>query len=107
MERTLALLQEHKIVLIENEIDIIGLSETQLDETVRDVDVYINGYNAHRNHLNANGGEVAIYVKDNFPEPTIKINCVIVGNVRNSLTLGTSSKTIIAGPKKNFKKWDS
>ena len=60
-------------MLNNNDIDIIGLSETRLDETVRDSDVNINGYNIYRNDRNANGGGVAIYVKESLPEPTVKI----------------------------------
>ena len=62
-----------EIVLKDNDIDIIGLSETRLDETVRDSDVNINGYNIYRNDRNTNGGGVAIYVKESLSEPTVKI----------------------------------
>ena len=65
--------RELKIVLNDNDIDIIGLSETRLDETVRDSDVNINGYSIYRNDRNANGGGVAIYVKESLSEPTVKI----------------------------------
>ena len=41
---------------MDNEIDIIGLSETRLDETVKDQDVSINGYRIYRNDRNPNGG---------------------------------------------------
>ncbi len=60
-------------MLADNNIDIIGLNETRLDETVRDSDVNINGYNIYRNDRNANGGGVAMYVKDNISDPIIKI----------------------------------
>ena len=33
----------------------------------------INGYNIYRNDRNANGGGVAIYVKESLSEPTVKI----------------------------------
>ena len=65
--------RELEIVLNDNDIDIIGLSETRLDETVRDSDVNINGYNIYRNDRNTNGGGVAIYVKESLSEPTVKI----------------------------------
>ena len=65
--------RELEIVLKDNDIDIIGLSETRLDETVRDSDVNINGYNIYRNDRNTNGGGVAIYVKESLSEPTVKI----------------------------------
>ena len=41
---------------MDNEIDIIGLSETRLDATVKDQDVSINGYRIYRNDRNPNGG---------------------------------------------------
>ena len=65
--------RELEIVLNDDDIDIIGLSETRLDETVRDSDVNIDGYNIYRNDRNANGGGVAIYLKESLSEPTVKI----------------------------------
>ena len=35
---------ELEIILIENDIDIIGLSETRLNEEIEDSEVRINGY---------------------------------------------------------------
>ena len=57
----------------DHDIDIIGLSETRLDETISDSEVSINGYNIFRNDRDVNGGGVAIYVKASLPEPTVKI----------------------------------
>ena len=64
---------ELEIILRENEIDIIGLSETRLDSTVTDPMVSIEGYRIFRNDRDANGGGVAIYVKNSLPEPRIKL----------------------------------
>ena len=64
---------ELEIVLKDNEIDIIVLCETRLDETVRDSNVNFPGYNIYRNDRDSNGGGVAIYVKESFTEPTVKI----------------------------------
>ena len=44
-----------EIVLNDNDIDIVGLSKTRLDGTVRDSDVNINGYNIYRIDRNGNG----------------------------------------------------
>lgn len=44
-----------------------------LDKTVRDSDVSIQGYNIYRNDRDSNGGGVAIYVKESLPEPKVKI----------------------------------
>ncbi len=70
-------LRKHKheleIILKENEIDIIGLSETRLDNTISDPMVSIEGFRIFRNDRNANGGGVAIYVKNSIPEPVVKL----------------------------------
>ena len=64
---------ELEIILRENEIDIIGVSETRLDGTVTDSMVSIEGYRIFRNDRDANGGGVAIYVKNSLPEPKVKL----------------------------------
>ena len=46
---------------------------TRLDETVRDSDVNVHGYNIYRNYRDSNSGGVAIYVKESLPGPTVKI----------------------------------
>ena len=62
------------VILHDNDIDVIGLSETRLDENVQDCELAIDGYKIVRNDRNANGGGVAIYVKDSLPEPAYKSN---------------------------------
>ena len=63
----IASLRKHRhelgIIPMDNEIDIIGVSETRLDATVKDQDVSINGYRIYRNDRNPNGGGggVAMY----------------------------------------------
>ena len=64
------------MILRENEIDIIGLSETRLDSTVTDRKVCIVGYRIFRNDRDADGGGVPIYVKSSFPEPKMKLKSV-------------------------------
>ena len=61
------------IILHDNNIDIIGLSETRLDSKVNDSEVSIHGYRIFRNDRDSNGGGVAVYVRENLPEPIIKI----------------------------------
>ena len=61
------------VLLHDNDIDVIGLCETRLDEKVPDSDVSIAGYKIFRNDRDLNGGGVAIYVKENFPEPSVKL----------------------------------
>lgn len=70
-------LRKHKseleLVLHNNDIDVIGLSETRLAKTVPDSVVSIEGYRIYRNDRDANGGGVAMYVKESLPEATIKV----------------------------------
>ena len=64
---------ELDIILHDNDIDIIGLSETRLDKNVQNCKLLIEGYKIFRNDRDANGGGVAIYVRDSIPEPTIEL----------------------------------
>ena len=50
----------------DNEIDVIGLNETRLDENIGDRKLRIEGYKIFRNDHNVHGGGVAIYVKDSL-----------------------------------------
>ena len=74
---TIVSLRKHRhelhILLHDNDIDVIGLCETRLDEKVADSDVSIAGYTIFRNDRDMNGGGVAIYVKESFPEPSVKL----------------------------------
>ena len=63
---------ELEIILHDNDIDIIGFSETGLDSEVTDSES-IEGYRIYRNDRDRNGGGVAIYIRDNLPEPIIKL----------------------------------
>ena len=64
---------ELNVLLHDNDIDVIGLCETRLDEKVPDSDVSIAGYKIFRNDRDLNGGGVAIYIKENFAEPSVKL----------------------------------
>ena len=70
-------LRKHKselgIILHDNNIDIIGLSETRLDSKVNDSEVSIHGYRIYRNDRDSNGRGVKVYVRENLPEPIVKI----------------------------------
>ena len=61
------------MLLHDNEIDLIGLCETRLHEKVADSDISIAGYKILRNDRDLNGGGVAMYVKESFPEPSVKL----------------------------------
>ena len=62
-------------MLNENQIDIIGLNETRLDQTIKDQEIQIDGYQIFRNDRNIDGGGVAIYVKDSLPDVRVKLKC--------------------------------
>ena len=64
---------ELEVLLHDNDIDIIGLSETRLGKTISDTSVSIEGYRMYHNDRDINGGGVAIYIKDSVPEPVLKI----------------------------------
>ena len=70
-------LRKHKselgIILHDNNIDIIGLSKARLDSKVNDSEVSIHGYRIYRNDKDSNEGGVAVYVREDHPEPIIKI----------------------------------
>ena len=70
-------LRKHKheleVILRENDIDIIGLSETRLNEQIKDSEVNITCYCIFRNDRDENGGGVVLYVKESLPYPTVKL----------------------------------
>ena len=53
------------ILLIANKSNatILGISETKLDETIMDSELYIEGYDLIRSDRNRHGGGVACYIK--------------------------------------------
>ena len=64
---------ELSALLHDNDIDIIGLCETRLDDKITDSDVSIAGYKIFRNDRDLDGGGIAIYIKESLPEPSIKL----------------------------------
>ena len=46
-------------MLNENQIDITGLNETRLPQTIKDEEIHIDGYQIFRNDVNIDGGGVA------------------------------------------------
>ncbi len=49
-----------------NNPDILVISETWLNSSIRDTDVTLNGYSIHRCYRLSKGGGVAIYVRSNI-----------------------------------------
>ena len=64
---------ELSVLLHDNDIDVIGLCATRLDEKVPDSYVSIAEYKIFKNDRDLNGGGVAKYIKENFPEPSVKL----------------------------------
>ena len=58
-----------EITLKDQDIDIIGLSETRIDSEITDNEVKIDGYNIFRRDRNRNGGGVGCHL----PPPVIKL----------------------------------
>ena len=54
-------------MLVIDDIHILTISETQLDNDFGDTVVAIQGYNIYRKYRNDNGGGVADYIKSNIP----------------------------------------
>ena len=56
------------VILHDNDIDIIGLSETRLDKNIKDCELAIEGCKIFRNDRDANGGSCKLY--QGFPTRT-------------------------------------
>ena len=61
------------MTLNENQIDIIGLNETRLNQTIKDQEIHIDGYQMFRNDRNIDGGGVAFYVKGSLTDVKVKL----------------------------------
>ena len=57
----------------ENSIEAIDLCETRLDNKVTDSNVSIAGYRCFRNDRDLNGRGVAIFIEEDFLEPSVKL----------------------------------
>ena len=54
------------IILNDNEIDLIDLNETRLDDNIGDRELQIEGYKLFQNDRNVHGSAEAIYVKESL-----------------------------------------
>ena len=62
-------IDELRILLANNDIDIVSINETKLNESIRDHEVHISGYEIiRRDRLTKSGGGVCFYVK---PQSTL------------------------------------
>ena len=62
-------------MLNKNQVDIIGLKQTRLNETIKGPDIHLDEYQSFRNDRNKDGGRVAFYVKDSLAYVRIKLIC--------------------------------
>ena len=51
-------------MLINYPFDILTISETQIDSTISDSEIHINGYTIIRKDRTKNGGGIAFYIKN-------------------------------------------
>ena len=62
-------------MLNKNQVDIIGLKPTRLNETIKDPEIHLDEYQSVRNDRNKDGGRVAFCVKDSLAYVKIKLKC--------------------------------
>ena len=62
------------MLLHENDIDIIALSETRLSSKIEDPGISIEGYEIFRHNIDEKGSGVAIYLREQIPDPFLVIN---------------------------------
>lgn len=60
-------LSEIENLLSEKNVYILALTETHLDQTFEDGELFIQGYNVYRKDRNKYGGGVAFYIRDHLP----------------------------------------
>ena len=84
-------INELKVLMESNPIDILAINESKIDDTVSDNEIHINGYNIIRNDRNRNGGGVLMYIRKplSFSERNdlvpdlLEIICVEIKNLHN------------------------
>lgn len=61
-------LDQLRIVLRNQTFDVIGISETRLDDSIDDAEIHIKGYHnkVYRRDRNKHGGGVLLYIKDKW-----------------------------------------
>ena len=58
--------EELKLLLENDNPDIIGINETKLDETIHDSDIKISNYNIIRKDRDKCGGGVVMYIRESL-----------------------------------------
>ena len=91
-----ALYQKVKLIANKSNATILGISETKLDKTVMDSELYIEGYDLIRSDRNRHGGGVACYIKKERHYNVIAICPTDFENIFLDLLL-PNSKPILIG----------
>ena len=52
-----------RIFLADNPVDVLAINESKLDDSIKNCELYITGYEITRRDRNRNGGGVCFYVK--------------------------------------------
>ena len=66
-DRSLKLDELHSTLCVNNNFDVICISETWLDDSISDDDIALPEYQVHRRDRNRHGGGVAIYTNNSLP----------------------------------------
>ena len=72
---------EINTLLLTDDIHILTISETHLDNTFDDTVIAIQGYNIYRKYRNASGGGVAVYILNQM---SVKIREDLILNTGSS-----------------------
>ena len=83
-------IDEFRIWLSYQKVDLIVINESRLDENINDTEVQLDKYNLIRKYRNRNGGGVCVYVNTNFDY-----------KVRDDLMLDTAEFIVIEVNKLN------
>jgi exonuclease III len=59
-------IDELRVFLSNNKLDVLAINETKLDDSIPDVELYIYGYDLIRRDRNRNGGGVCFFVKSSI-----------------------------------------
>ena len=63
--------------MIQDNIDILLISETKIDSSFPTVQFHIDGYTIHRHDRNENGGGLLLYVREDVPSTLLKTDSEI------------------------------
>ena len=92
----LSKIEELRALAFNKNISVLGITEVKLDNTVRNEELKIDGYNLLRSDRNKNGGGVACYIKSNIAHNRQSNISEIIENIVLDILL-PKSKPITVG----------